>query len=123
VAGIKIFLDHCDGVAEVKEAIELIGADPFISNQKVALDALNLSLENRNDKTVKEVRDTDTKMLRKELMASLEQMLKYLEAMSGLVSEGPLNAMIKNINESIQKIEVLHKTRSTRSTEQLTELQ
>lgn len=119
----KMFLDHCDGVVEVKEAIELIGADPFISNQKVALDALNLSLENRNDKTVKEVRDTDTKMLRKELMASLEQMLKYLEAMSGLVSEGPLNAMIKNINESIQKVEVLHKTRSTRSTEQLTELQ
>ncbi len=119
----KMFLSDCDGIPEVKAAIELIGADPYINNQKNALDALNLSLENRNSRMVKEVRDTDTKMLRKELMENLEQMLKYLEVMSGLEVEGPITTMIKNINESIQKIEVLHKTRSTRSTENHAELQ
>lgn len=48
--------------------------------------------------------------------------MKYLELMSGLVVEGSLTVMIKNINESIRKIEMFHKTRTTCSTEQLAEI-
>jgi hypothetical protein len=119
----KMFLADCDGVDEVKEAIELIGANPFITNIKIALDALVLSIDYRNGKSAKELRDTDTKVLRVALTEHLDQMLKYMEAMSGLAQEGPLIGMIKNINERIQKIEVLHKTRLTRSADQADELQ
>lgn len=119
----KMYLADCDGVAEVKAAIELIGANYFITNIKIALDALILSIDYRNGKSAKELRDTDTKALRVALTEHLYQMLKYMEAMSGLAQEGPLTGMIKNINERIQKIEVLHKTRLTRSADQGEELQ
>ena len=118
----KMFLTDCESIVEVKEAIVTMGIQEFINNLKNALDEITLNIANRKSKSSKQMNDKDTKMLRQKLDMALDGMFKYMESMSGLVEDSPFVEMIKNINVSIQKIEVIHKTRDTRNTEQAPEL-
>lgn len=117
----KMFLADCESIDEVKEAILTMGIQEFISNVQDALNMITLNIGNRKSKSSKQISNNDTKMLRQKLDLALDGMFKYMESMSGLVVDSPFDVMIKNINESIQKIETIHKTRDSRNTEEASE--
>jgi len=117
----KMFLADCETIAEAKAAIEKLGVKDIVDNVHVALDALILILDERNSKNADQKRESETKLFRQKLGESLSGMFKYMESMSGLVSGGEFDAMIKKINQSILKLEISQKMRSSRKPEELVE--
>ncbi|MDQ1770539.1 hypothetical protein GQR60_02715 [Labilibaculum sp. A4] len=117
----KMFLADCENVEEAKLAIQQLGIKDIVDNVQIALDALVLILDERNSKNADQKRENDTKLFRKELTESLDGMFKYMESMSGLVSGGELDTMIKKVNESILKLEMSQNMRGRRKSEELAE--
>ncbi|PKQ61239.1 hypothetical protein BZG02_16535 [Labilibaculum filiforme] len=113
----KMFLTDCDGKAEMKQAIETIGAQSFISTVQNALDAILFNIANRKSKEAEALGYEITKIYREALSNAMVDMFKYMESMSGLRTGGALDTIIKNVNGSIQKIEVNHKLRGSRNSE------
>ena len=117
IAKAQMFLNDCDTLEEAKKAILDSGAKEYLDNVKDALTALVEAITNRKNKSVSEKRDVDTKELRVIVYQALDKIFKYIEVMADITPEASLSEMGKKINESIQKLEISQKLRSTRNLE------
>ncbi len=113
----KLFLDDCANKPEIKAALTAVKLDSYITNMQTALDILLAAITLRKDKKVSELNDNETREIRIRLTDNLIKMFKYLEVMSEISPGGELDTMIKQINLSIQKIEIAIKMRSNKSQE------
>jgi len=113
----KLFLNDCENKPEIMAAIAVLKLTPFITNMQVALDTLLVAIDSRKNKKVSEQKENETREMRNRLTGNLIKMFKYLEVMSEITPGGDLDTMIKQINESIQKVETSVKMRSHKSTE------
>jgi len=118
-ASAKMFLADCMNKPEAKAAIETLAIQENIEHITTALNDLVRAIETRKSKFVNEKRDGNTKVLRQKLSISLDSMFKYIEAMSVLTPGSELDSMIKEINESIQKLDFAIKMRTTHNTEEI----
>ena len=113
----KLFLNDCENKPEIKAAIAALKLTTYIANMQVALDTLLAAIDTRKNKKVNEQNESKTREIRIQLADNLLKMFKYLEVMSDISPGGDLDTMVKQINESIQKIETSVKMRSRKSPE------
>ncbi len=113
----KLFLNDCENKPEIKAVIAALKLTPYIANMQVALDTLLAAIDTRKNKKVNEQNENKTREIRIQLADNLLKMFKYLEVMSDISPGGDLDTMVKQINESIQKIETSVKMRSRKSPE------
>ncbi|WP_372642166.1 DUF6261 family protein [Ancylomarina sp.] len=113
----KLFLNDCANKPEIKAALTAIKLDVYIANMQTSLDVLFAAIALRKDKKVSELNDNETHEIRIRLTDNLIKMFKYLEVMSDISPGGDLDTMIKQINLSIQKIEIAIKKRTNKSQE------
>ncbi|MGZ2370686.1 DUF6261 family protein [Ancylomarina sp. YFZ004] len=117
-ASARMFLSDCMNKEEAKAAIKTLAIQENIDQIESALNILVSAIETRKSKFVSEKRDDNTKFLRQKLSVSLDSMFMYLVSMSALEPGGELDKIIKEINESIQKLEISIKMRTTHKTEE-----
>jgi len=108
----KLFLNDCIRKPEVKLALETLRFQNFVGNIELAHTALLNAISHRKDKKVSELNDKETRVIRNRLNANLNRIFRYMEVMSDVAPGGPLETMIKEINESILKIETAIKIRT-----------
>ena len=113
----KLFLNDCENKPEINAAIAALKLTSYIANMQVALDTLLAAIDTRKNKKVNEQNESKTREIRIQLADNLLKMFKYLEVMSDISPGGDLDTMVKQINESIQKIETSVKMRSRKSPE------
>ena len=113
----KLFLNDCVNKPEIKAAITAVKLDSYITNMQTALEVLLAAIALRKDKKVSELNDKETQEIRNRLTDNLIKMFKYLEVMSDISPGGDLDTMIKQINLSIQKIEIAIKKRTHKGQE------
>ena len=116
-ATVKLFLNDCAYKPEIKAAIAVLKLNSYILNVEVAIDTLLAAIVIRKDKKVSELNDDATREIRIRLTGNLIKMFKYLEVMSEVAPGGDFDTMIKEINMSIQNIEIAVKKRSNRNIE------
>lgn len=116
-ATVKLFLKDCASNPEIKGAISVLKLNSFILNIEVAIDTLLAAIAVRKNKKVSEINEDETREIRNRLTANLIKMFKYLEVMSEITPGGELDIMIKQINESIHKIEIALKKRANKNHE------
>lgn len=119
----KMFLEDCNNLPEVAADIRILGIKDFVDQVQKALNTLLEALANRKEKVVSEKRNNDTKLLRKQVQESLDNLFKYIEAMSAVATDEVFDVMIKKINDSIQKLDLSYKLRSTRKPETTEEIE
>lgn len=113
----KLFINDCANKPEIKAAIAVLNLNTYILNVEVALETLLAAIALRKDKKVSELNDNETREIRIRLTDNLLKMFKYLEVMSDISPGGDLDTMIKEINLSIQKIEIAIKKRTHKGQE------
>ncbi len=113
----KLFLNDCGNKPKIKAAIAVLNLNTYILNMEVAIDTLLAAIALRKDKKLGELNDNETREIRIRLTDNLIKMFKYLEVMSDILPGGELDTMIKEINLSIQKIEIAIKKRSNKNQE------
>ncbi len=116
-ATVKLFLYDCAKKPEIKAAVSVLKLNSFILNIEVAIDTLLAAIALSQNKKVSEISEDETRDIRNRLTVNLIKMFKYLEVMSEITPDGDFDTMIKQINESIQKIETSVKKRTNKGPE------
>ncbi len=104
-ANANLFIEDCNGIELVQQALRIVDLTGPVGNIASALQTLETTILNRKIKTISIDNENTTKDIRDRVQVCLDKNLKYLEVMTEVTTNDAFIEMIKEINESINKIE------------------